>query len=69
MPLCYKIDVMQALKEKGFTTYKLRAEKIIGERQLQQIRGGVIVSPACLAKLCGLLECQPGELLKYTPDE
>ena len=63
--LQYKVDVLQALKEKGFTSYRLRQEKLIGERQLQQVREGVIVSPACLDKLCELLECQPGDLIEY----
>lgn len=65
--LQYKVDVLQALKAKGFTSYRLRQEKLIGERQLQQVREGVIVSPACLDKLCELLECQPGNLIEYKP--
>lgn len=69
MALYYKTDVLEALKAKGYTTYKLRAEKVIGERQLQQIRQGVIVSPSCLDKLCGLLGCQPGDLIEYKEDK
>ncbi len=65
MPLIYKIDVLDALKEKGYTSYKIRQEKIIGERQLQQIRNGEVVSNACLEKLCQLLNCQPGDIIKY----
>jgi putative transcriptional regulator len=63
--LVYKVDVLQALKEKGYTSYKLRIEKVIGERQVQQLREGIIVSPACLDKLCKLLECQPGDIIEY----
>ncbi len=69
MAIVYKIDIMQALKEKGYTSYRLRSEKLIGERQIQQIRSGEIVSNACLAKLCQLLECQPGDLLEYSDTE
>lgn len=69
MPLVYKIDVLQELKNKGFTTYRLRTKKIIGERQLQQIRNGEIVSPTCLEKLCGLLDCQPGDIIEYVKQE
>lgn len=29
MPLVYKIDVLQALKDKGYNTNKLRKEKIL----------------------------------------
>lgn len=69
MAITYKIDVLQELKNKGFTTYKLRKDKIFGEATLQQIRKGEIVSTACLSKLCELLECQPGDILLYVEDE
>lgn len=69
MPIKYKIDIIEALKEQGFTSYRIRKEKIIGERQMQQIRDGEIVSIACLTKLCELLNCQPGDILEYVPDE
>lgn len=65
MPLQYKVDVLARLRESGFTTYRLRTDKIIGERQLQQIRKGDIVSPACLSKLCELLQCQIGDIIEY----
>ena len=69
MALHYKKDILEALKEKGLTSYRIRAERIFGERQLQQLRNGEIVSNACLDKLCGLLQCQPGDLLEYIPEE
>lgn len=69
MPIVYRVDIMQALKEKGYTSYKIRSQKLIGERQIQQIRNGKVVSNACLAKLCELLQCQPGDLIEYVKDE
>lgn len=66
--LRYKTDVLAALKSKGYTTYRLRRDKVIGERQLQQLREGELVSLACLDKLCALLDCQPGDLMEYVPD-
>ena len=68
MPLKYKIDVIEALKQHGYTSYRIRTDKIIGERQMQQIRNGEIVSNACLAKLCELLNCQPGDLIEYVSE-
>ena len=65
----YKIDVLEELKRAGYSSYKLRAEKIIGERQLQQIRRGEMVSLACLNKLCQILKCQPGDIIEYVKDE
>lgn len=69
MPIKYKIDVLQELKSKGFSTYKLRKDKIFGESTMQQFRDGVIVSNENLSRLCHLLQCQPGDILEYSEKE
>lgn len=69
MPIKYKIDVLETLKANGYSSYKLRQEKIFGQAVIQQFRNGEIVSTACLEKLCVLLNCQPGDILAYTSDE
>lgn len=66
--LKYKIDVLQELKEIGFTAYKLRKDKIMGEAQIQKIRTGEIASKETLNTLCKLLNCQPGDIIEYVPD-
>lgn len=68
MPIGYKIDVLQALKDKGYSSYKLRKEKIMGQRDMQQLRNGLPVSWSVVALICELLECQPGDLLEYDSD-
>ncbi|WP_295091918.1 helix-turn-helix domain-containing protein [Ruminococcus sp.] len=68
MPIYYKIDVLAALKEKGYSSYKLRQEKIFGERIIQKIREGEIVNANNLAILCRLLECQPADIIGYKAD-
>ena len=65
MPIKYKINVMQALKDRGYSSYRLRRDKIIGERQIQQLRTGDIVSLSCIDKICSLLDCQPGDILEH----
>ena len=65
MPIKYKIDVIAALKEAGYNTTRIRKEKIMGEAMLQKIRSGQMVSWATLETICGLLNCQPGDLLEY----
>lgn len=69
MPIKYKIDVLEALKAAGYSTYKLRKDKLIGEATIQRIRGGEPVSWENIATLCALLDCQPGDLLEYQPGE
>lgn len=69
MALRYKIDVLADLKEKGFSSYKMRSEKLLSEGAIQSIRTGKPISWANIDKLCELLECQPGDILEYTKDE
>ncbi len=64
----YKIDIIQALKNKGYSTYKIRKEKIFNESQLQQIRDNKLLTQDALNKVCRLLDCQPGDILEYVPD-
>ena len=39
MPIKYKIEIMKALKDAGYSTYRLRKEKILGEATLQKFLG------------------------------
>lgn len=64
----YRVDVLEALKERGWSTYRLRREKVLAESVIQQIRRGDLVSQEKLARLCEMLSCQPGDLLEYVPD-
>lgn len=68
MPVRYKIDIMAALKEKGYPSTRLRNEKIIGQATIQRLRHKQSVSYEVLAKLCELLQCQPGDLLEYVEE-
>ena len=68
MPIKYKIDIMAALKETGYNTNKIRAEKLMGQAVLQQLRHGELVSWKNIEIICRLLNCQPGDILEYIPD-
>jgi putative transcriptional regulator len=68
MPLKYKIDVLSALKEKGYSTYRLRKDKIFGERVIQQLRNREPVSWEVLGRLCSLLGCDIGEIITNVPE-
>lgn len=65
MPICYKIDVLEALKKAGYTSYRLRTERIIGERVIQQLRQRELVSWKTIETICSILNCQPGDLVEY----
>lgn len=67
MPLQYKVDVLAALKEKGYNTNRIRTEKLLSQSTLQKFRDNQGVSWENLEVLCGLLDCQPGDLIEYVP--
>ena len=68
MAIRYKIDVMAELKKKGYTSNRIRDEKLMGQSYLQQLRHGELVSWKGIDVICKLLECQPGDLLEYVKD-
>ena len=69
MPLRLKVDILAALKEHGYSTYRIRKEKIFGEAALQKLRQNDPVSLEIVSRLCRLLDCEPGDILEYVPAE
>ena len=65
MPLRYKIDILNALKEQGYNTNKIRTEGLLSQSTLQKFRKQQGVSWENIETLCRLLECQPGDLIEY----
>jgi len=69
MAIRYKIDIMKALKDAGYSSTRIREEKLIGQSYLQQIRHQELVSWKTIDTLCGLLNCQVGDIVEYYPSE
>ena len=69
MGLKYKINVLEVLKEKGYTTYTLRKEKLLSESTIQKLRVGEGVAWDNLETLCKLLDCQPSDLMEYIKED
>ena len=66
--MAFKINVLQALKDKGYSTYRIKNDKLLSQSTLQKLREGKPVSWENIETFCRLLEMQPGELLEYNPD-
>lgn len=69
MPIRYKVDVLAALKEKGYSSYRIRKEALINQAALQRLRDGKMIAWEQLANVCELLNCQPGDLIEYAKEE
>lgn len=68
VPICLKIDVLQALKDAGYSSYVLRKEKLMGNEQRASLRRGRPPTTHGLNRLCALLHCQPGDIISYHYD-
>lgn len=64
------IDVVDMLKQAGYSTYLLRGkakegEPVLSQDALQNLAAGKLPSWKTLDKLCGLLGCTPMDLIDY----
>lgn len=66
--LKYKIDVLEAMKEAGYNTTKLRKEKLLGENAIQSLRKDEMVGIKALDQICSILDMQPGNVIKYVEE-
>lgn len=65
----YKTNIIGILKKAGFSSYKIRQEKLLGQATLQKLRQNELVSWENINTICSLLDCQPGDILEYIPDD
>ena len=69
MPISYK-RLFDLLEKNGWTTYRIRKEKLMGQGTLTALKNGTGgLDSKTIAKLCKVLNCQPGDLMEYIPDE
>ena len=67
--LKWKVDVIPVLKTAGYSSYRIRQEKIFGQQVLTDLRNKKLPSWAVLDRICGLLHCQPGDLIEYAEED
>ncbi len=68
--LKYKVDILKALKEAGYSSYRIRQEKPISEGTMQKLRKqDTTITLESLNSICNILRCQPGDLIEWVPEE
>ena len=68
MPIVYKVNVLAALKERGYNTTRLRKEKLLAESTIQQLRNNELVSWRNIDRICTLLNCQISDILEHVQE-
>ena len=64
MPIKYD-KLNNLMKQAGITSYTVKKYKIIGQATYKKILEGGDIDTRTIAKLCELLNCQPGDILEY----
>lgn len=69
MPIKYD-KLLKLLEQNGYTSYRIRKEKILGQATLTAIKNGTGgLDHRSISKLCKVLDCQPGDIMEYIPEE
>lgn len=61
--------VLKLFQERGITSYTFRKNHVIGQATWKSIQDGGHIDTRTINALCKYLDCQPGDLLEYIPDE
>ena len=65
MIIC-KRNILELLKENGFSTYRLSKDKIMGTERIQRLREGKLPSWRELDIICKLTAHNIGDIIGYT---
>lgn len=63
------VDVLAMLASAGWSSYRIRQERILGERAVQKLRDRKLPSWQELDRICSILRCHPCDLLEYIPED
>lgn len=70
MSITYKFNILDTLKESGYSTYYIRQKNILSQSTVSKLKNNdTSLTIASINIICKLLNCQPGDLLEYVPDE
>lgn len=64
----WKINVLEALKNNGYSSYRIRQESIINQAALQKLRSEKMIAWEQLNTICNILHCQPCDLIEHISD-
>ena len=64
-----KVDIMDLLKDAGYSSYRIAKESIFGSATVTKFRRKGLPSWNELDKLCNLIQCEPWEIIEYIPND
>lgn len=65
----YKIDILKAMAEHGYTPSRMRKERILSEATMQNLRKGKGITTDTINTICIILRCQPSDIIEIVPTD
>ena len=65
----YKIDILKELSNRGYTSTKMRKDKIMSEGTLQHIRKRNVISVVTFNTICLILRLEPSDIIEIVPTD
>lgn len=65
----YKIDVVQALAEKGYNSYKIKKDNLMSQGTLKKLKEKQNVTLETLNSICCMLRCNIEDVIKIVPTD
>nr|DAE56231.1 MAG TPA: Protein of unknown function (DUF739) [Bacteriophage sp.]DAJ78271.1 MAG TPA: Protein of unknown function (DUF739) [Bacteriophage sp.]DAM58542.1 MAG TPA: Protein of unknown function (DUF739) [Bacteriophage sp.] len=65
----YKTDILKELSNRGYTSTKIRKDKILSQATLQNIRQGKGITTDTINTICIILRCQPSDIIEIVPTD
>ena len=62
-------DILNRLKEAGYSSTRMRNEKLLNQSAIQSLRFNIMVGSKALSDICDLLKCQPGDIIMAVDPE
>ena len=69
MPILWKVDPAELLKEYGYTSYRIRKEATFGQQTYRNLCQKKPVGFDALGKICEITKKQPGQLIEFVPEK
>ena len=60
----YKIDVVKALADRGYNSYRIKKDGIISQGSLTKLKNGGNVTLQTINAVCCMLRCDIGDILE-----
>ena len=68
MPLHWRVNPLQLLKEHGYSTYRIRKENIFAQSTVMKLKNEQPISWSDFETICRLTGKSPGKLIEFIKD-